>query len=91
MELSLAPCTRCRRHARVGAACPFCGAEVRARARTVVDRRLSAVLGLAAATGVVVSACSVYGAPTGPPPGPYQTLDVGLDADDAAADATDGG
>jgi hypothetical protein len=67
----LVPCSRCRRHARAGSACPFCGGAPSGAHRRVLDARASrADLALLAGIGVAVAletACgNVYGGPPRP-------------------------
>lgn len=61
--MSFVLCLECRRHVKVGSACPFCGSLRRARATSGrAPRRWLLAAGVATASGA--SACPVYGAPT---------------------------
>lgn len=68
--MTLVVCSACGCHVQATAAsCPFCGQHVAARAFDArAARRVSrAALSMGAATAVVLSSCSAYGAPICPP------------------------
>ena len=83
---ALGLCSRCDRHARVGAACPFCGADVaevrehRAMGRT----SRAALLALVAVAPAALADCS-RGSVTmyGGPPTPLPTVSATATTDDA--------
>ena len=62
----LAPCLSCRRHARIGERCPFCGGEIDASppAPIRLPLRLAAIASLA----LGCSSGDLYGAPSPPEP-----------------------